>query len=132
MTERPQADELLNEARRTLLEVLLPVLPADRRYDGLMVANAMAIASREASLGQDLLREEVLGLSTLLCLPNAPDEASVERHDRLRELESRLAQEIRKGAYDSPGPQREAVRAYLRAAAEGRVRVSNPKVLGGP
>ena len=132
MTERPRADELLNEARRNLLDVLLPLLPADRRYDGLMVANAMAIASREASLGQDLMRQDVRGLAMLLGSPDAPGEASAEHRDGRRELERRLAQDIRAGAYDAPGPRRDAVRAYLRESTEGRVRVSNPKALGRP
>jgi hypothetical protein len=129
--ERPRAEELLNEARRHLLETLLPLLPADRRYDGLMVANAMAIAARETNLRQDLLRQEVRGLTMLLGLPDAPGERSMEGHDRLRELEARLAHDIREGVYDDPGPRRDAVRAYLRTSTEGQVRVSNPKALGG-
>jgi hypothetical protein len=94
-----------------------------------MVANAVAIASRETSLGQDLLRQEVRGLTMLLGLPDASGEASMEGHDRLRELEARLAHDIREGVYDDPGPRRDAVRAYLRTSTEGRVRVSNPKAL---
>ena len=35
---------LLAEARRVMLEDLLPLLPADRHYDARMTANAMAIA----------------------------------------------------------------------------------------
>ena len=41
MTDHPDGAALLDEARRTLLEILLPLLPPERRYDGLMVANAM-------------------------------------------------------------------------------------------
>jgi hypothetical protein len=44
---RPTGDELLAVARRTLLDHLLPLIPPDRAYEALMIANAMAIASRE-------------------------------------------------------------------------------------
>jgi hypothetical protein len=130
MSERPEAADLLEEARRTLLEVLLPLLPPDRRYDGLMVANALAIASREARGGDDLLRQEATLLAALLHASGAADGPLQALRATLRDLERQLAQELRRGVYDSPGPRRDAVRAYLRAATEGRVRVSNPKVLG--
>lgn len=47
MNDHPQGDELLGTARRVLLDQLLPLLPPDKVYDTLMVANAMAIAARE-------------------------------------------------------------------------------------
>ena len=42
--DRPDGNLLLDVARRVLLEELLPLLPEDRRLDGLMIANAMGIA----------------------------------------------------------------------------------------
>jgi len=45
--DRPDGAELLTVARATLLEDLLPELPPARRYDALMIANAMAMAQRE-------------------------------------------------------------------------------------
>lgn len=47
MQNRPDGVELLDIARRTLLDALLPALPKEKHYDALMIANAMAIASRE-------------------------------------------------------------------------------------
>lgn len=47
MNERPHGNELLETARRVLLDQLLPLLPSSKVYDTLMVANAMAIAARE-------------------------------------------------------------------------------------
>lgn len=47
MRNRPTGEELLAIARRTLLDDLLPLMPADKSYEALMIANAMAIASRE-------------------------------------------------------------------------------------
>ena len=47
MNDRPHGNELLETARRVLLDQLLPLLPSNKVYDTLMVANAMAIAARE-------------------------------------------------------------------------------------
>ena len=43
MKNRPYGNELLEVARRTLLDELLPLLPAEKTYEALMVANAMAM-----------------------------------------------------------------------------------------
>jgi hypothetical protein len=51
LQDRPNARELLEIARATL-NAELPLLPADRRLVGLMVANALAIATRELDLQQ--------------------------------------------------------------------------------
>ena len=45
--DRPDGAELLAVARATLLEDLVPELPQARRYQALMIANAMAMARRE-------------------------------------------------------------------------------------
>jgi len=125
MTDHPDGAALLDEARRTLLEILLPLLPPERRYDGLMVANAMAIAAREAAQGDAALREAVQQLSALF--PAASSGEDPRAH--LRELEARLSGEIRAGLCDAPGVRRDAVRDYLRRSVIARARVSNPKAL---
>ena len=38
--DQPAGEALLEAARRLLLDELLVLLPAERRYDGLMIANA--------------------------------------------------------------------------------------------
>jgi hypothetical protein len=125
MTDHPDGAALLEEARRTLLEVLLPLLPPERRYDGLMVANAMAIAAREAAQGDAALREAVQQLSALFPAASAGEDPRAH----LRELEARLSGEIRAGLCDAPGVRRDAVRDYLRRSVIARARVSNPKAL---
>jgi hypothetical protein len=125
MADNPDGAALIEEARRTLLEVLLPLLPPERRYDGLMVANAMAIAAREAGQGDAALREAVQQLSTLF--PGAATNGNLQA--QLLELESLLASEIRAGLCDAPGVRRDAVRDYLRISVIARARVSNPKAL---
>jgi hypothetical protein len=120
MPDRPDGPALLEEARRTLLESLLPLLPPERRYDGLMVANAMAIAAREAGQGESLLREAAAMLAALF-----PAAAAAS----LRDFEAALARAIRAGQCDVPGPHRAAVRDYLRRSTIARLRISNPKAL---
>jgi hypothetical protein len=125
MTDHPDGAALLEEARRTLLEVLLPLLPPERRYDGLMVANAMAIAAREAAQG---CRRCARPCNS--CRPCSPAaSAGEDPRAHLRELEARLASEIRAGLCDAPGVRRDAVRDYLRRSVIARARVSNPKAL---
>lgn len=61
MSNRPNGSELLAVARRTLLDELLPLLPAAHTYDALMVANAMAMAARELDRqGRDASEERIL------------------------------------------------------------------------
>ncbi len=121
--DRPSGAELLAEARRTLLERLLPLLPAEHRYDGLMVANAMAIAARELSAPAGLPPEAVA------VMDRRREGEEKEAPHALAALERRLAAEFRAGRYDAPGAERDAARRYLRAATLARLRVSNPKSL---
>ena len=121
MLDRPTAAELLSEARRTLLEQLLPQLPREHRYACLMVANAMAIAAREHDQLRPAREQAVMALSRLFS-GTAPT-------TDLPTLERRLAAAIRAGAYDAAGEGRDALRAGLRTLTVARVRLSNPKAL---
>jgi len=128
MTDLPNGPSLLEEARHTLLDSLLPLLPPDRRYDGLMIANAMAIAAREAAEGEALLRKAISMLSVLLQSPGVVG-SNADLPQQLLGLERRLADEIRTGLYDSTTPRRDAARDYLRWSTVVRLRISNPKAL---
>lgn len=63
MSRLPDAHDLLLTARESLLQRLLPGLPAHLHYEARMLANALAIASRELAPGdalapaQDLARQ---------------------------------------------------------------------------
>jgi hypothetical protein len=127
MTDKPDAAALLEEARRTFVNILLPLLPTERRYDGLMVANAMDIAAREAGQGDAALRERLALLAALFSASAAATGENLRAH--LSQLEARLAREIRAGLCDAPGARRDAVRDYLRRSAIARLRLSNPKAL---
>ena len=58
MTDIPDAAELLDTARDALLAELVPGLSKEARYTALMIANAMAIATREARHGTDVASDE--------------------------------------------------------------------------
>lgn len=126
--DRPEGRLLLDIARRVLLEELVPLLPEDRRLDGLMVANAMAIAAREQEAGGAPLREALARLAAIYgeqVPATLSDEAA---NDMLERLNRRLAGEIRAGAFDS-GAKREALLAHLRATTRARLAITNPKIL---
>ena len=89
MRERPTGAELLAIAREVLRRELLPLLPKDRQYDALMIANAMGIAERQLQAGDAPAQAEAAGLARLL--GEAGDLASLNRQ---------LAARIRDGGCD--------------------------------
>ncbi len=143
MRPKPSAAELLEIARKTLRGDLLAALPESRRYEALMVANAVAIAGRVLERGEAPEREELAALARLTgdkdgVLPSdlpLPAEAGFAKagpasvRERLGVLYGRLVDELRAGAI-APGTDRHrAVFAHLRQVTLDRLRESNPKAL---
>lgn len=126
--DRPDGPELLDAARRYLLEELLPLIPDERRIDVLMIANAMGIAAREARAGDAPLHEALARLAAIYdeAVPACASDEALRAE--LSRLGRRLARDIRAGAFDS-GPKRGAVLDHLRATTRTRVAITNPKVL---
>lgn len=118
MRDRPDAGRLLEQARRTLLQEVLDLLPANRRYPALMVANAMAIAARELEQGPRVAAEERAALAGFLGAEEGAEAARLERH---------LAEAIRAGRHDAAEP----LHALLSASTTRRLQIGNPKALGG-
>ena len=119
MTEdRPAGEALLEAARRLLLDELLAQLPAERRYDGLMIANAMAIAARE-------LRDAGAGSAAAAQRLSAFYEDATAAPEALAR---RLVADIRAGRFDD-GPARERLVQLLRADLRSRLAISNPRAL---
>ena len=113
MREQPQGADLLDAARDLLLAELLPKLPEAQRFAARMVANAMAIAAREARDGAGWVTAAEARIAAL-----AGDDA---RH---------FATMIRAGAFD-PGTQGHAEAAsLLLTLARARCAVSAPRALG--
>jgi hypothetical protein len=126
MTDRPNGAELLKIAREALTRELAAELPESKRYLALMIANAMAIAAREAELGDGADRAELTSLRMLFQEPG-PD-TSEDVADRLEALNRRLCAEIRAGKF-TRGDAEARLRDHLRRSAEARVAISNPKAL---
>ena len=128
MNDRPGAAELLDIARRTLLEDILPRLPKELRYGTLMIANAMAIAGREhATAGADA-EAEIESLARLFAEPSAQVPGTALQA-ALADYNRRLAGAIRAGRFD--GSERAALLGHLRQTATARLAVTNPKALAG-
>ena len=116
MPDNPDAESLLLQARTDLLELLLPLLPADTHYEARMIANVLGIAARELTQGQDSYGAECAALASLY---PGTGEAQLEP------LRRRLAEEIRAGRWDAEPAAHQA----LRKMATAQLQISNPKAL---
>jgi hypothetical protein len=130
MRDFPTGHQLLDTARTLLRESLIPALPAEKRHEALMIANAMSIAMRQLENGDEPEGRELKELSVLLVAGEARD-AGAERgpREQLRALNRRLCKTIRSGDADT-GAFRDSVRAHLLKVAGRRLQESNPKYLG--
>ncbi|AMK31157.1 TPA: DUF6285 domain-containing protein [Pseudomonas aeruginosa] len=115
---QPHAHELLEIARQTLLEQVLPALPGELRYPTLMIANAMAIAARENRL------DAVVGLQEQAHLAALNDTTAPS----LQQARSQLARAIRQGRHDAPHSAHVLVET-LRHVTLDRLAISNPKAV---
>ena len=118
MSESLDGQELLRVARETLMGELAPTIPAERRYELLMIDNAMSIAARELEAGEMPARRALQRLSAIYGEPPATP----------TDLHERLVRDIRAGRFDA-GPERERVQQHLRQTALDAVRLSNPRFI---
>jgi hypothetical protein len=123
---RPDGAELLRVARKLLREEFLDEVPAERRYEALMVANAMAIAAREVEAGDADMHKE-LRMLTELYGEKIVSESGAHPENQVAALNRGLAIDIRAGVMD--GACAQGVRTLLRAQVTARLRISNPKHL---
>jgi len=131
MRDISDAADLMVTAREALVAELLPALPKDRRYTGLMIANVMAIAAREHRLGYDAMRNEAARLRNLLDdigKPVAPSADPIGAD--LVTLRASVRDAIRAGDFDASPRERALVAALLHTATDW-VAISNPKALRG-
>jgi hypothetical protein len=93
-----------------------------------MIANAMAIAAREAQAGEAPARAALARLDKLH--RRDPGELhGAALFDALREHERRVVADIRAGVYDADGDAQRALLEHLRQSVVEKLRVSNPKSL---
>lgn len=121
MRDRPQGHELLAIAAKTFREHVLPALPEDRKYQALMILNAMSIAERQQEMGEGPLNDECDLLEVVLDTTPKADEL----HSRAAELNREFARRVRDGAYDND----DTGRHVLWAVTLQKVRESAPRYL---
>lgn len=101
INDEPDARGLVSIALRTFRDSVLPAVPAERRFEALMIANALGIAERE-----------------LAAKPDAALEARTPQ----------LCRDIEAGAYDPPERQAD-LRKVLWELTRARLAISNPRLL---
>src|SRR3954470_5769500 len=132
MQDRPTALELLDAARRFLDEQAVPALDGPRQFHARVAANVLAIVARELRDGDAFLCAEWMRLVALLGAVAGTDGAPPAERDELvfavGALNAELAARVRAGEADT-GTFRAAVLAHLRATAEEKLRIANPRYL---
>jgi len=123
------AADLLATAREALTHELLPLLPKERRYVGLMIGNVIGIAARELSAGAVAMAAEAGRASKLLASHDVSRPLEAEAGaEALSALRRTLGVAIRGGRFDEP-PASTALMAHLTRTAADWVAISNPKAL---
>lgn len=127
MQDRPDARELLEAVRAFLEEQVVPALEGTRQFHVRVAANVLGIVSRELAHGDEGLRVEWRRLVALLEAPASEvPESGAGLVEAVRALNEGLAERIRGGDADA-GPWRARVLAHLRATAEDRLAIANPR-----
>jgi hypothetical protein len=111
--DRPDGADLLATARSVIEDDWLPLLPAEKRLDGLMVLAILAAAERELADAGGLQTRQAERLAALL--PHDGDAAA-------------LCERIRTGAFDKPEAARR-LHALLLEDVRDRLALVNPKYL---
>ena len=111
MRDKPDIHDLLETARRTLMEGLLPNLPPEHRYRAHLVGAAMATAARELGAGDAAEEEERAALVRLL-----------DEDGDLETLNRAFAARLRAGALDGS----EEAYAILTRSTAARLAECNP------
>jgi hypothetical protein len=141
MHDLPSVPVLLALARDLMVSELTPMLPQQLHADARLLADAMAIAERQAEAGdelrQDLLRDIAALYNHDLTQP-APSHSldrkrgreweGAERKKDERESLRRFANDLRVGAFEH-SPLDTAARAILWRMTIARLRQSNPNYL---
>jgi len=144
MHDRPDGPALLRLARELLLDDLMPLLPAERRSDALLIAKAMAIAEREAKADERPSREILRDLemlyrdtltqparragSTLSRVAGQGAECSEAGEGEFEALR-RFASDLRAGAFEGSAPRERDARALLWRLTIAKLRQANPQFL---
>jgi hypothetical protein len=117
MSQSSMAANLLATARNLLRSEIAPALPGNLRFPAAMIANAMAIASRELEHGADN-RAQLRALLARL-YPERPETAPLD------DLQRSFARDLRAGRFFDH-EENAGLRALLRSYIQLRLRISAP------
>tara|TARA_R110002074_G_scaffold63907_3_gene152901 strand:- start:7831 stop:8220 length:390 start_codon:yes stop_codon:yes gene_type:complete len=123
---RPDARELLEAARETLMNEVFPSVSEHLRYEVRMIASAMGIAAREAKMGASVSQDEVAAYTEVLPETAAIDSTSLES------ARQAMKDAIRAGSFDAPEQKQEQLQAVLQKVVLNALAISNPKVVRPP
>lgn len=136
MRDLPTGPSLLSLARNMLLNDLMPLLPEDSRLDARLVANSMAIAEREAVVGegsaQKILRELKAFYGDAALTRPALQAGSPERSETRegeQEFLCHFAHDLRVGAFEGSETRERDAREILWRLTIAKLRQANPRFL---
>jgi hypothetical protein len=115
----PSGPALLALARDVLLRDLMPLLPHEAHLEARLVANSMAIAEREAVTGGEPEEEILYELENLYA----------EAGSGKLGLMTRLARDLRVGAFEASEPREHHAREILWRLTIAKLRSANPRFL---
>jgi Domain of unknown function (DUF6285) len=130
MQDRPTAEELLDAVRAFLEDDVVPVLDGRRKFHARVAANVLAIVGRELAGEEAALAAEWERLAPLVGRAGEVPAGREALRRAVREGSAALAERIRAGDADAE-PFGAAVRAHVRATVVEKLRVANPRFVGG-
>jgi len=128
--DRPTARELLAAVREFLETDVVAELEGVKRFHARVAANVLAIVEREIASEEQSLLAEWARLVGLLGCAGVPPPRTDELRGAVRGLTETLVQRIREGEADRE-PFGRVVREHVRETVREKLRVANPRYLGG-
>jgi aminoglycoside phosphotransferase (APT) family kinase protein len=139
MRDLPSGADLLAAARAVLLDELLPLLPAERRFDALLVGNCLAIAEREATARIEPAAAGALELALLYEAKNPSltggaggwpwSDGPPSATEQISELWRRFARDLRIGAFENSDWRDHHARTILWRLTMAKLGLANPKFM---
>jgi hypothetical protein len=138
MRDHPDTAHLLASARRALLEQVVPALEGEAHSTALMLARVFSVLTARLAVDMRALAaiesgaetDELTALAGLLGeTPAAARLAHAGSNAAITYLSRQLAVAIRRGRFDPPGPEHDALLRFLLQITRAKVAESNPKAL---
>lgn len=122
MRSRPDAQELLDVAERTLAGEVAPDLSSRQRYNVALITAAIGISRRELAGGATAWPDELAALRALYGADGLESDG-----EALHRLNRKFAADLRAGVYDEPGANRKSAAKLLREDVLARLAEDNPR-----